>query len=439
MSELLNLLAKAFDTKGYPDDKNPKNWRKINGSSVHLDAYGNIDGGAGGKFNGAKCTVEKLPSPKKENTAKAPGETLASVAAVFNPKQDLQSQEQNANISTNQGGALNEVANAFEPNVTQNEIMQKKTDELLRELQGVRVKGQSCYEIIKQCIDKNKNLVYMGVQEAYSAVSKISKQSKGAKIIKGFLDNIKEQNKQLIDREMQHLAMRLVKNGYVDDDVTPLFDNKEFVKSIEDWSYYLNSNMSEAENYAMANYLGSPFSFEMNNALRRGDVHKLDKDLQEDIGLFDNLINKVPRLPQKTILHRYDSLYAIQNMCQEMGIEKIPTKQGQLLEMIGDMENVRDETISKVDIEKIDKLLSGATFSLPAYTSTSCDPEVNIFTQRPVVFRFLTAKGQKCIASPHISWDESEVVLPHDSKLTVDGVQLKDGKIEVYARIVKEE
>lgn len=44
MSELLNLLAKAFDTKGYPDDKNPKNWRKINGSSVHLDAYGNIDG-----------------------------------------------------------------------------------------------------------------------------------------------------------------------------------------------------------------------------------------------------------------------------------------------------------------------------------------------------------------------------------------------------------
>lgn len=52
MNKLLKLLSRAFDTKGYPDDKNPENWRKINGSPVHLDANGNIDGGAGGKFTG---------------------------------------------------------------------------------------------------------------------------------------------------------------------------------------------------------------------------------------------------------------------------------------------------------------------------------------------------------------------------------------------------
>lgn len=46
------MLAKATDTKGYPDDKDPNHWRKINGSPVHLDANGNIDGGAGGKFTG---------------------------------------------------------------------------------------------------------------------------------------------------------------------------------------------------------------------------------------------------------------------------------------------------------------------------------------------------------------------------------------------------
>ncbi len=42
---------RALDTKGYPDDLNPENWKTINGSHVHLDENGNYDGGAGGKFN----------------------------------------------------------------------------------------------------------------------------------------------------------------------------------------------------------------------------------------------------------------------------------------------------------------------------------------------------------------------------------------------------
>lgn len=50
MSKMLLLLSKAFDTKGYLDDKNLENWRKINGAPVNLDNNGNIDGGAGGKF-----------------------------------------------------------------------------------------------------------------------------------------------------------------------------------------------------------------------------------------------------------------------------------------------------------------------------------------------------------------------------------------------------
>lgn len=61
MSNLLKLLARAFDTKGYPDDKNPENWRKINGSPVHLDGNGNIDGGAGGKFAGKVWSSSKHP------------------------------------------------------------------------------------------------------------------------------------------------------------------------------------------------------------------------------------------------------------------------------------------------------------------------------------------------------------------------------------------
>lgn len=55
------MLAKATDTKGYPDDKDPNHWRKINGSPVHLDANGNIDGGAGGKFTGKGWSSSKHP------------------------------------------------------------------------------------------------------------------------------------------------------------------------------------------------------------------------------------------------------------------------------------------------------------------------------------------------------------------------------------------
>lgn len=58
---VLLMLAKAFDTKGYPDDKNPDHWRKINGSPVHLDGNGHIDGGAGGKFKGSSWTSTRHP------------------------------------------------------------------------------------------------------------------------------------------------------------------------------------------------------------------------------------------------------------------------------------------------------------------------------------------------------------------------------------------
>lgn len=61
MSKLLRLLATAFDTKGYPDDKDPNHWRKINGAPVHIDANGNIDGGAGGKFAGKQWNSSKHP------------------------------------------------------------------------------------------------------------------------------------------------------------------------------------------------------------------------------------------------------------------------------------------------------------------------------------------------------------------------------------------
>lgn len=52
----------------YPKDPDPKNWRTINGSKVHL-TKGKIDGGAGGKFTGKKWSGKQhhqfVPAPNK--------------------------------------------------------------------------------------------------------------------------------------------------------------------------------------------------------------------------------------------------------------------------------------------------------------------------------------------------------------------------------------
>ena len=83
MCNLLELLAKATDTKGYPDDKNPAHWRKINGSPVHLDANGNIDGGAGGKFGGKAWTSSKHPHNAASYPKPAPSITTADLKKAW--------------------------------------------------------------------------------------------------------------------------------------------------------------------------------------------------------------------------------------------------------------------------------------------------------------------------------------------------------------------
>ena len=59
-------LARALDWAKDPD---PDHWKTINGAKVHLDANGNYDGGAGGRFNGkhhyGPGYKEKQNTPKR--------------------------------------------------------------------------------------------------------------------------------------------------------------------------------------------------------------------------------------------------------------------------------------------------------------------------------------------------------------------------------------
>lgn len=437
MSELLNLLAKGFDTKGYPDDKNPKNWRKINGSPVHLDANGNIDGGAGGKFNGAKCTVEKLPSPKKENTAKAPGETLASVAAAFNPKQDLQYQEQNANISTNQGGVLNEVANAFDPIKSVQERISESVNEILQKLKADESPaGKSAYSIVEKCISDNKTRPMFGVQQAYNTLKAKRNLREAMLVLDDFLESTKEQCKDIIEKNIGDIQDRLKDAGYFAKEITPLIENKDFLK--ENRAVFSNVLSKEEARAVTKGYVANGDSFAINTALRTDSIDELSEKLQKRILLLDSAFEHVPRLPDNTMLHRFDGVGVLISICGEMGINVPGLGKG--------AENMSpfdlDECFGKIDVAKLDKLISGSTFTLPAYTSTSCAESINVFKFRPVQFHFLAEKGQKCIVTPTVGRKndaESEVILPRNTKITVDGVCLNNGKIEIYARIVKEE
>ncbi len=65
----------------YPKDPNPKNWRTINGSKVHL-TKGKIDGGAGGKFTGKKWKGKQ----HHEFTPGASKQYVAPKGEKFSPK-----------------------------------------------------------------------------------------------------------------------------------------------------------------------------------------------------------------------------------------------------------------------------------------------------------------------------------------------------------------
>ncbi len=82
----LHMTGAMLTMDAYPKDPNPKNWRTIEGSHVHL-SKGKIDGGAGGKFTGRTWTgkvkheYEEAPAAEPAPTpAPKPGKTPANPA-----------------------------------------------------------------------------------------------------------------------------------------------------------------------------------------------------------------------------------------------------------------------------------------------------------------------------------------------------------------------
>lgn len=112
MSKILLMLAKAFDTKGYPDDKNPDHWRKINGSPVHLDANGHIDGGAGGKFSGKGWTSTRHP----HKAASAPAVTTSDLKSAWSKVAKYQvamKRAKNQNTHARNAAAMQQAIQSF--------------------------------------------------------------------------------------------------------------------------------------------------------------------------------------------------------------------------------------------------------------------------------------------------------------------------------------
>ena len=78
----LILAARILDDD-YPKDPNPENWRTINGAKVHLNEKGQIDGGAGSKFNKKKFGSNFSAQEGFSGEYAAPKTTMQKAAAVF--------------------------------------------------------------------------------------------------------------------------------------------------------------------------------------------------------------------------------------------------------------------------------------------------------------------------------------------------------------------
>ena len=90
MKNLLGMLARATDTKGYPDDKDPAHWRTIHHAKVHIDADGYIDGGGGERLKGKKLTSETWPHrPETYSKPKGADDLRKAWATVAKERMDV--------------------------------------------------------------------------------------------------------------------------------------------------------------------------------------------------------------------------------------------------------------------------------------------------------------------------------------------------------------
>lgn len=175
MSKVLLMLAKAFDTKGYPDDKNPDHWRKINGSPVHLDANGHIDGGAGGKFKGAKFGKSK----KSGGSSYSRQETKTEYSDMFDFKIDDEYKKKVLNLikeATRNVDSLRKEAMSIDvpwPGEEGREEKYKKRNSLLR-------RREIEHHMLNNCVTQ---LVWSGVssEEIRAAMEAGKKEAKARK------------------------------------------------------------------------------------------------------------------------------------------------------------------------------------------------------------------------------------------------------------------
>ena len=155
----MRIIARALD---YTKDPDPKHWKTINGSHVHLDKNGNYDGGAGSKFNGRH---HYGPDWRQKSALM---NRLA--AALHGGVAKGQAQEQNVAPKATNGGAENDIIKAEKIKALEEKkakifALHKRHIDLHKEAKQALRNGD--YDTYKKKLDEYSNAVDEWNQTAF--------------------------------------------------------------------------------------------------------------------------------------------------------------------------------------------------------------------------------------------------------------------------------
>ncbi len=126
--DILGHLARAFD---FAKDPNPDNWKTINGAHVHMDGNGQIDGGAGGKFNGQSAHGKTPQNPQAQTSypQNEPAERQRQVnelAAAMAESEDLEAETKMKSVSLGDNPSIDDLKQWWVNKVKASKVGMKK-------------------------------------------------------------------------------------------------------------------------------------------------------------------------------------------------------------------------------------------------------------------------------------------------------------------------
>lgn len=195
----------------------------------------------------------------------------------------------------------------------------------------------------------------------------------------------------------------------------PSTNPKDYVKQPSDWNVQENANMmitDEADQYIYNYYVQTSNSWEINKALRTGNMSKLDPDDIRTIDLLQQTIESNHLSENTQFIRMVDYKY--------------------IKSVFGLDENSFDNLVKNFDSQKdwlhADSGFVGMVIKEKGFMSVSTDVDNNVFTSRPLQMEILGPKGKNIYVTNN--YDESECVFGKGTEYKIVGFRKQKGAFE---------